>query len=74
LPNFLRLGNRPIAKVRVSGPDRGRDAIDLVAAMKPLRAVIFAMSQRPHRMSSLQQSLDRVSAVPPAAPVTRNIF
>jgi hypothetical protein len=32
IAQFLGLGNRPIAKVRVSGPDRGRDAIDLVAA------------------------------------------
>src|SRR5712691_8733743 len=30
--HFLGLGNGPIAKVRVSGPDRARDAIDRVAA------------------------------------------
>jgi len=30
--------------------------------LKPLRAVIFAMGQRPHRMSSLQQPLHRISA------------
>ena len=29
---FLRLGNGLISKVRVSGPDCARDAIDLVAA------------------------------------------
>src|SRR5882724_1808359 len=29
---------------------------------QPFRAVIFAMGQRPHRMSSLQQPLDRATA------------
>jgi hypothetical protein len=29
---------------------------------QPFRAVIFAMGQRPHRMSSLQQPLDHVTA------------
>jgi hypothetical protein len=37
--------------------------------LKPLRPVIFAMGQRPHRMSSLQQPLDRVTARG-----TRNFF
>src|SRR6478672_12356340 len=32
IAQFLRLGNRLISKVRVSSPDRARDAIDLVAA------------------------------------------
>ncbi len=32
IAQFLGLGNWLISKVRVSGPDRARDAIDLVAA------------------------------------------
>ena len=41
IAEFLGLGNWLISKVRVSSPDRARDAIDLVDGRAPAGGIVF---------------------------------